>query len=122
MDTRSKILSGPDVPTGEPLAVVTGYFDVLRAEHVRRLVEVRRRTPDARLLVVVSQGSEPLLPMRARAELVAALRMVDYVLTAADRDVDCLIDALRPTLLVRLESEDVHRASRLKEHVHRRQG
>ncbi len=122
MDTRIKILSGPRILEGEPLAVVTGYFDVVRAEHVRDLAAAHRRAPRARLLVVVVRGAEPLLPLAARAELVAAIRMVDYVLTADDHDVERLVKALRPVILVRLESDDLHRVSRLKEHVHRQQG
>ncbi|SPE43479.1 conserved hypothetical protein [Candidatus Sulfopaludibacter sp. SbA3] len=122
MDTRSKILIDTAILDGKSLCVVTGYFDVLRAEHVRELAEARRRTPECPLLVVVLQARDPLLPRAARAELVAALRMVDYVLTTDDKDVDALIEALKPAVLVRLESEDVRRVSRLKEHVHRRQG
>ena len=122
MDTRIKILSGPHILEGEPLAVVTGYFDVLRAGHVGDLAAVRARAPHARLLVVVVRGAEPLLPLAARAEMVAAVRMVDYVLTADDSDVEHLIKALRPVLLVRLESEDQRRVSRLKEHVQRQHG
>jgi bifunctional ADP-heptose synthase (sugar kinase/adenylyltransferase) len=122
MDTRIKILSGPHILEGEPLAMVTGYFDVLRAEHVRDLAAAHHRAPHARLLAVVVRGAEPLLPLAARVELVAAVRMVDYVLTADDKDVDCLIKALRPVLLVRLESDDLRRVSRLKEHVQRQQG
>lgn len=121
MDTRSKILDGAEnLPPG-PRAIVTGHFDVLRAEHVRALSEVRARTPRIPLVAVVVEGGETLLPLGARAELVAALRMVDYVLTAADSDVDSLIQTLGPAPVVRLESADVHRVRSLKEHVHRRQ-
>jgi bifunctional ADP-heptose synthase (sugar kinase/adenylyltransferase) len=122
MDTRAKILRSPASLKGETLSVVTGYFDVLRAEHVTELAEVRSRTAGAHLVVVISQGPQPLLPLRARAELVAALRVVDYVLTADDGDVDALLEALKPAQLVRLEAEDARRVSRLKEHVHKRQG
>ncbi len=122
MDTRIKILTGPEAVAGEPLVVVTGYFDVLRAEHVRALSGARQRAPGARLVAVVVGGRDQLLPLPARAELVAALRMVDYVLSADDRDVDRLIQTLRPAILVRLESSDLRRVNWLKEHVHRQQG
>ncbi|HWC97291.1 MAG TPA: hypothetical protein VG456_11090 [Candidatus Sulfopaludibacter sp.] len=121
MDTRNKILTGPEAVVGRPLAVVTGYFDVLRAEHARELAQVRSGTRGSALLVVVSQGSDALLPLAARAELVAALRVVDYVLTADDGDVDALIETLKPTVVVRLETEDAGRVRRLKEHVQQRQ-
>lgn len=56
---------------------VSGDFDPLLAEHVRRL---RDETAPGRLVVVeVTNPARPLLPQQARAELVAALAMVDYV-------------------------------------------
>ncbi len=38
--------------------------------------------PDRRLVVEIANPPRPLLPARARAELVAALGMVDYVVLA----------------------------------------
>lgn len=122
MDTRSKILSrAAAVALPPPLTLVTGYFDILRAEHARDLQQARDRAPTRPLMVVVFTGLNPLLPPRARAELVAALRMVDYVVTADDGDRDSLIEALKPALLVRLEAADQRRARQLMEHVQRRQ-
>jgi bifunctional ADP-heptose synthase (sugar kinase/adenylyltransferase) len=62
-----------------------------------------------------------LLPQRARAELVAALRVVDYVVTADDAAPDALLASLKPSHLVRLEAAHVVRKRQLMEHVHRRQ-
>ena len=80
MDTRSKIISAEDARQrllGQPAQWVAGHFDPLLAEHVQRL---RRHTAPDRLLVVeITNPARPLLPQRARAELVAALAMVDYV-------------------------------------------
>ena len=56
---------------------VAGSFDPLLAEHVRRLSE--HVAPGRLLVVEVTNPARPLLPQRARAELVAALTMVDYV-------------------------------------------
>lgn len=56
---------------------VSGHFDPLLAEHVRRLRECAR--PGKLLAVEVTEPRRPLLAQRARAELVAALSMVDYV-------------------------------------------
>jgi bifunctional ADP-heptose synthase (sugar kinase/adenylyltransferase) len=126
VDTRSKILSR-DAALGlpPPLTVVTGYFDVLRAEHAGDLQQARDRSPAQPLLVVVLTGYSPIfrpvLDPGARAELVAALRMVDYVVTADDGDRDHLIEALKPAQLVRLEAADQRRARQLREHVQRRQ-
>jgi bifunctional ADP-heptose synthase (sugar kinase/adenylyltransferase) len=122
LDTRSKILS----PAGAgglsgPLVCVTGYFDLLLAEHARELSEVRKRTPDCRLLVIVLPHPGELHPIDARAELAAALRMVDYVVIA-DRDpVEVFITRLRPVEVVRLETAEAGRTRRLIDHVHRGQ-
>ena len=116
MDTRSKILTlaaALELPT--VAAIVTGYFDVLRVEHLHELGRVRGRP----LLVVVLPLAGEIVPQRARAELIAALRMVDYVVIADDGDVERLIDGLRPVEFARLEEADARRARRLIEHVRR---
>lgn len=56
---------------------MAGHFDPLLAEHVRRLSE--HAAPGRLLVVEITNPARPLLPQRARAELVAALAMVDYV-------------------------------------------
>jgi len=61
----------------KPAQWVSGYFDPLLAEHVKRLRELAK--PGRLLVVEVANPEAPLLPQRARAELVAALAMVDYV-------------------------------------------
>jgi bifunctional ADP-heptose synthase (sugar kinase/adenylyltransferase) len=122
VDTRSKILSrDAALQLPRPLTLVTGYFDILRAQHARDLQQARNRAPAQPLLVVVLTPPRPVLNTRARAELVAALRMVDYVVTADDGDGDNLIEALKPAQLVRLEAADQLRARQLIEHVQRRQ-
>ena len=62
-----------------------------------------------------------LMEASARAELVAALRVVDYVVTADHDHLDRLIKRLRPAEVVRLETADLGRTRRLIEDVHRRQ-
>ena len=56
---------------------VSGRFDPLLAEHIARLAQARE--PDRPLVVEVTNPGQPLLAQRARAELVAALSMVDFV-------------------------------------------
>lgn len=63
---------------GRPAHQVCGHFDPLLAEHVRRLAKARQ--PGRMLVVEVTNPARPLLAQRARAELVAALSAVDYVL------------------------------------------
>ena len=124
VDTRNKILTPAAalaLTPPRPLVIVKGYFDLLRAEHPRSLDEIRRRTSAATLLAIVLPLDHGLLPLAARAELVAALRMVDYVLPGDCEDLDRLVSSLRPAETVSLEDADMRRARQLIEHVHRRQ-
>jgi glycerol-3-phosphate cytidylyltransferase-like family protein len=120
MDTRSKILTAETAPRA--CTVVAGAFDLVLAADARELAEIRARYRERHLLVVVLPLPEALLPERARAELVAALRMVDYVVIAPDAAAtDALLAALEPSHLVRLEAAHAERKRQLMEHVHRRQ-
>ena len=124
MDTRSKILNTEAAraviahaqSNGGSLRVVTGTFDVLQASHVRDLEAVAGDTKLDLLLVVLTPPADPILDERARAEMVAALAMVDYVVTAAED----LLCALPSDAVIHLEAEDENRARQLIEHVHRR--
>jgi bifunctional ADP-heptose synthase (sugar kinase/adenylyltransferase) len=80
LDTRSKIISleqAREKLRETPARWVAGDFDPLLAEHVRRLRE--QAVPGQLLVVEVTNPVKPLLAQRARAELVAGLAMVDYV-------------------------------------------
>ncbi|HEX5227392.1 MAG TPA: hypothetical protein VFW44_06760 [Bryobacteraceae bacterium] len=80
MDTRTKIIESSELEPrlgGRPARRVSGHFDPLLAGHVRRIAQA---SESGRALVVeVTNPPRPLLPQRARAELVAALSMVDFV-------------------------------------------
>jgi bifunctional ADP-heptose synthase (sugar kinase/adenylyltransferase) len=122
VDTRSKIVTLEEAQAlARPVAVVSGSFDVLCAEHARELQDARNRAAGGALLVAVLPSAAGVLGQRARAEMVAALRMVDYVVTADYEDLDRIIHALSPTAVVRLEAADERRTRQLIEHVHRRQ-
>ena len=111
MDTRTKIVPGAEAVklAAAGATVVSGYFDPLLASHARRLAQIKRgRTP---LLVLVSTSANPILPARARAELVASLGVVDHVAEATEG-----IEAH-----VSLELEDDARLEEQIEHVHARQ-
>jgi bifunctional ADP-heptose synthase (sugar kinase/adenylyltransferase) len=84
LDTRTKIVTIEEarkLTDGKPARWVAGDFDPLLAGHVSRLHEFA--APDRLLVVGVSDIASPLLPLRARAELVAALAMVDCVVAGA---------------------------------------
>jgi len=126
MDTRDKIIGCEQAVAlastlrdqGATIRVVTGYFDVLVAGHVHRLREIADSS--AKLFVVVLDPPSPLLAARARAELAAALAMVDYVVPAGEQDAGELLSRFAASEIVREESADLLRAERLSQHVQRR--
>jgi len=86
LDTRSKILTTEEARrklNEKPVCWVSGQFDPLLAEHARRLLACV--TPGKLLVVEITDSLQPLLSQRARAELVAALAAVDYVVLS-DRE------------------------------------
>jgi glycerol-3-phosphate cytidylyltransferase-like family protein len=117
VDTRTKILTieGAARIPDRPLVLVTGTFDIVCAGHIRQLNEL----PPGKVFVAVLPTAVDFLPHSARCEVVAALRMVDYVVAADPDAVDHLIQALQPAAVVRLEAADALRARHLIEHVRR---
>ena len=115
MDSREKILSreaGEQLLRTRPNArIVTGYFDPVLAIHARRLAGIGER-----LIVCVRRSSAELLEQRARAELVAGLASVEFVIPE-----ECLPLA-QPGNLIRQEEADLECASAFVEHVRRRSG
>jgi hypothetical protein len=73
-------------------------------------------------MAAVIDPPDPLLAARARAELAAALRAVDYVILLGPADLDGAVRELRPDEVIRAEASDRERARELIEHVHRRNG
>lgn len=96
-------LVAADRAAGRRIAFANGCFDVLHVGHVRYLAGA---TAEADRLIVAVNDDEitadlkgpgrPVLAARARAELVAALRGVDYVVIFPDRTVARLLDRFRP--------------------------
>ena len=88
---------------GRTVAFANGCFDLLHVGHVRYLESAAR---EADLLVVAINDDEsvrrlkgegrPILPAADRAELVAALRSVDYVVIFSEPTVGPLLASLRP--------------------------
>src|SRR5262245_50302918 len=88
---------------GRTVALANGCFDVLHVGHVRYL---QGAAAEADRLVVAINNDEsaaelkgpgrPILPAADRAELVAALRGVDYVVTFGERTVERLLRLIRP--------------------------
>jgi rfaE bifunctional protein nucleotidyltransferase chain/domain len=88
---------------GAKLVLANGCFDTLHVGHVRYL-EGARREGDILVVAVNSDSSvchlkgpgRPILPGSARAELVAAIRAVDYVVLFSEPNVETLLEFLRP--------------------------
>jgi len=111
MNTRAKILSRDTVVEriaehrrrGQRIVLANGCFDLLHVGHVRYL-EGARREGDVLVVGINSDASErllkgdgrPILPAQARAALVAALAVVDYVVIFDEPNVEALLTALRP--------------------------
>ncbi len=121
MDTRSKILT-PEAARAlaGPLTVVTGYFDVLRAEHARELEAIRRRAGASALVALVLPSAGEVFAIHARARMVAALRVVDYVVVADELEASALLEALNPHTVIHLEADDARRNREIAELIQRR--
>jgi rfaE bifunctional protein nucleotidyltransferase chain/domain len=88
---------------GKRIALANGCFDVLHVGHVRYL-EGAKREADCLVVAINDDGSvralkgegRPILAAADRAELVAALRAVDYVVTFPETTVARLLEQLKP--------------------------
>ena len=89
--------------TGKRIVLANGCFDVLHAGHVRYL-EAAKSLGDL-LVVGVNSDAEvsvqkgvgrPIIPEGERAELVAALEVVDLVTIFSEPTVESLLLALKP--------------------------
>ena len=95
-------LVAADRRAGLTLALANGCFDLLHAGHVRYLQAAAAEAD--RLVVAVNDDTEagkkgpgrPILKAADRAELVAALRGVDYVTIFSEPTVTPLLLALKP--------------------------
>ncbi len=85
------------------VAFANGCFDVLHVGHVRYLDGARREAE--RLVVAVNDddsvralkgAGRPIMPAADRAEIVAALGVVDYVVLFPDATVERLLRLVRP--------------------------
>jgi rfaE bifunctional protein nucleotidyltransferase chain/domain len=92
-----------DRGAGRTIAFANGAFDLLHVGHVRYLQAASREAD--RLVVAVNSdasvrglkgANRPAMEEAARAELVAALRGVDYVVVFGDSDVGRLLRLLKP--------------------------
>src|SRR6185295_5024636 len=90
-----------DRAAGLTIAFANGGFDLLHVGHIRYLEGAKREAD--RLVVAINSDasvralkgpSRPILPEADRAELVAALRAVDYVVIFDESTVASLLELL----------------------------
>ena len=88
---------------GRTIAFANGCFDLLHVGHVRYLDAAAQEAD--RLIVAINDDESvralkgegrPILTAADRAELVAALRFVDYVVIFPESTVGPLLEAIRP--------------------------
>jgi D-beta-D-heptose 7-phosphate kinase/D-beta-D-heptose 1-phosphate adenosyltransferase len=93
---------------GERVVFTNGCFDLLHVGHVRSLEQARARGD--RLVVALNTDASvrrnkgpgrPIVPARQRAEVLAALACVDFVLLFAEATPLAAIKALRPDVLAK---------------------
>jgi bifunctional ADP-heptose synthase (sugar kinase/adenylyltransferase) len=127
LDTRKKILTAAQAveavrrlrAEGRSVRFATGWFDPLMAAHARRLEQLRDGA--ARVMVIVTDPVQPILPARARAELVAALSVVDFVVLSEEGRLEDLLIRLEASEVLRGEAADEALTRQLIHHVQTRQ-
>ncbi len=92
-----------DKAAGRTIALANGCFDLLHVGHVRYLQSAAAEGDrlvvainDDRSVAVLKGQGRPVQPAADRAELVAALRGVDYVIVFGDLTVERLLLLLKP--------------------------
>lgn len=105
---------------GVRLRLVTGYFDPVLAAHARRLAELA--VPNTTLMALVNSAPDSLLEARSRAELLASLGVVDYVVLPTNSDIAAIIEQIAPDAICREEEADRERTRQLATRIRERQG
>jgi len=118
MDALDKIVTLEDLVTrlgkvrksGQKIVFTNGCFDILHVGHVRYLAEARSQG-DILIVGLNSDGSmrtikgdkRPIIGQDHRAEILASLACVDYVVLFEEPDPLKLIQTLKPDVLVKGE-------------------
>lgn len=90
------------------IVLTNGTFDVLHVGHIRYL-QAARKMGDVLIVALNSDTSvrgykgpgRPIVPQDERAEIVAALRCVDYVTIFEEPTATHIVEALRPDVYVK---------------------
>lgn len=90
------------------ICLTDGCFDLLGLDHVKRL-ETAREMADILIVGVYSDSSvkllkgkcKPIMDENSRAEMLAALNCVDYVVVFSEQSASKLIEEIKPDAYVR---------------------
>jgi rfaE bifunctional protein nucleotidyltransferase chain/domain len=106
--SRLKKIAGILKRQGKKIVFTNGCFDILHVGHVRYLTQARKMGD---LLIVglntdrsvrmIKGDKRPIVTEKERAEVLAALEIVDYVVLFDEPDPLRLIAALKPDILVK---------------------
>ncbi|MGE3912076.1 MAG: adenylyltransferase/cytidyltransferase family protein [Chloroflexota bacterium] len=99
---------GPRRAAGQRIALTNGAFDLVHVGHLRSLEQARAHG-DLLIVGVNSDASvrrykspdRPIVPEADRAELIAGLACVDYVVIFDESTAERLLDAVRPDVYVK---------------------
>jgi rfaE bifunctional protein nucleotidyltransferase chain/domain len=102
-EDEAESIAAAERAAGRTIVLANGCFDVLHVGHIRYLQGARAEgdrlvvavNDDPSVRVLKGEG-RPILPASERAELVAALRGVDYVVIFSGPTVSPLLRRLRP--------------------------
>jgi D-glycero-beta-D-manno-heptose 1-phosphate adenylyltransferase len=92
---------------GESIATLNGSFDLLHAGHLHIIYEASLQAD--RLIVALNtdasiqrykSSKRPIVPLKQRLEMIAALGFVDYVTWFDETDPRTLLDTIRPDVHV----------------------
>ena len=108
LDNLLKLITAHQT-AGETIVFTNGCFDLVHIGHTRYLEEAKELGD--RLVVAINSDNSvrqlakgvdrPILPAEQRAEVIAALGCVDYVILFDEPDPLTLIKAIQPNVLVK---------------------
>ena len=103
------------MPSGGPVKIIVGYFDPI---HAAQIPDLRRlAAANTTIVAAIDDPPDPLLPVTGRAELAAALGLIDFVVT----DVSGAM-TIAGAEITDIRPGDLKRREELARHVVRRHG
>ncbi len=106
--SQMKTVIGRLKKEGRRVVFTNGCFDILHVGHIRYLQKARGKGDvlvvglnTDRSVRIIKGEKRPIVPEKERAEVLAALECVDYIILFSEPDPLRLISALKPHVLVK---------------------